>query len=112
MTTKSSQNTMQQKKTLSFQTIIDVFKAIKDYAIPFAGIVFAFLNIYLANKLNPVLSSIKDIVHRVEAVETKVNTFEAKCLELKQEQVEIKKDIYDELKYLRGRVDNIYQIVR
>lgn len=113
MTTKSSnQNTMQQKKTLSFQTLIDVIKAVKDYAIPFAGIVFAFLNIYLANKLNPVLSSIKDIVHRVEAVETKIDGFDLKCLELKQEQVEIKKDIYDELKYLRGRVDNIYQIVR
>jgi hypothetical protein len=103
---------MTQKKTLSFQTIIDILKAIKDYAIPFAGIIFAFLNIYLANKLNPVLSSIKDIVHRVEAVETKVNTFEVKCLELKQEHVEIKKELYDELKYLRGRIDSIYQVVR
>lgn len=103
---------MTQKKTLSFQTIIDILKAIKDYAIPFAGIIFAFLNIYLANKLNPVLSSIKDIVHRVEAVEESINEFEVKCIELKQDQLNIRQEIYDELKYLRGRVDSIYQVVR
>lgn len=103
---------MTPQKTLSFQTIIDILKAIKDYAIPFAGIIFAFLNIYLANKLNPVLSSIKDIVHRVEAVETKVDAFELKCIELKQDQLNIRQEIYDELKYLRGRVDSIYQVVR
>jgi len=101
------------KKTkLSFQTLIDVIKAVKDYAIPLAGIVFAILNIYLANKLNPVLTSIENIVYRVDAVEEKVNSFDTKFVELKQDQIEIKKEIYDELKYLRGRVDNIYQIVR
>ena len=101
------------KKTkLSFQTLIDVIKAVKDYAIPLAGIVFAILNIYLANKLNPVLTSIENIVYRVDAVEEKVNSFDTKFVELKQDQIEIKKEIYDELKYLRGRVDNIYQVVR
>ncbi len=99
------------KKTLPV-SILDYAKVIKDYAVPAIGLVLTVFNLYLGAKLNPVLSDIRDIVHRVEAVETKVNTFEAKCLELKQEQVDIKKEIYDELKYLRGRVDNIYQIVR
>jgi len=103
---------MLQKKTLSLQTLIDVIKAVKDYAIPLAGIIFAFLNIYLANKLNPVLSDIKDIVNRVDAVEKSVSDFETKFVELKQDQLVIKHEIYDELKYLRGRVDNIYQVVR
>lgn len=101
---------MTSKKNIT--TFLSYAKIIKDYGVPAMGLVLTVFNLYLGAKLNPVLSDIKDIVHRVEAVETKVNTFEAKCLELKQEQVEIKKDIYDELKYLRGRVDNIYQIVR
>ena len=101
---------MTSKKNIT--TFLSYAKIIKDYGVPAVALVLTILNLYLGVKLNPVLSDIKDIVHRVDAVETKVNTSEAKCLDLTQEQVEIKKDIYDELKYLRGRVDSIYTNTR
>lgn len=99
------------RKTLPV-SILDYAKVIKDYAVPAMGLVLTLFNLYLGAKLNPVLSDIRDIVHRVEAVETKVDAFDLKCIELKQEHLEIKKELYDELKYLRGRVDSIYQVVR
>jgi hypothetical protein len=87
------------------KTIVKTLSFIKEYTIPFVGVVFAVLNIYLSTKLNPIISDIKDIVHRIEAVEVRGAALEKECVELKG-------DIYDELRYLRGRVDNIYQIVR
>jgi hypothetical protein len=87
------------------KTILKTVVFVKEYAVPFTGIVFAVLNIYLSTKLNPIISDIKDIVHRVQAVEVRTLGVENEC-------TEIKKDIFEELKYLRGRVDNIYQIVK
>lgn len=99
------------KKTLP-DSILDYAKVIKDYAVPAMGLVLTVFNLYLGAKLNPVLSDIKDIVHRVEAVEVRTDQFELKCIEIKQEQLEIKKDLYNELQYLRGRVDSIYTNTR
>lgn len=58
---------------------VDYVKAIKDYAVPMVGIVFAILNIYLSTKLSPVISDIRDIVHRVEAVEQSVASTRNSC---------------------------------
>jgi hypothetical protein len=99
------------KKTLPV-SILDYAKVIKDYAVPSMGLVLTVFNLYLGAKLNPVLSDIRDIVHRVEAVEEKITVIENKCGEVRLETLSIKNEIVDELKYLRGRVDNIYQIVR
>ena len=94
---------MTSKKNIT--TFISYAKIIKDYGVPAVALVLTILNLYLGVKLNPVLSDIKDIVHRVDAVEEKVLVVDDKCTELRLE-------IIDELKYLRGRVDNIYQIIR
>ncbi len=94
---------MTSKKNIT--TFLSYAKIIKDYGVPAVALVLTILNLYLGAKLNPVLSDIRDIVHRVEAVEEKVLVVDDKCTELRLE-------IIDELKYLRGRVDNIYQIVR
>ncbi len=101
---------MTSKKNIT--TFLSYAKIIKDYGVPAVALVLTILNLYLGVKLNPVLSDIKDIVNRVDAVEKSVSDFETKFVELKQDQLVIKHEIYDELKYLRGRVDNIYQVVR
>jgi len=77
------------------------FRAVKEYAVPVVGIIFAVLNIYLNIKLNPVLSDLKDIVHRVDAVEEKVQLVKDDCRELKLE-------ILSEIKYLRSRIDSLH----
>ena len=80
--------------------LIPYFRAVKEYAVPMVGIIFAILNIYLNIKLNPVLSDLRDIVHRVDAVEEKVQLIKDDCRELKLE-------ILSEIKYLRSRVDSL-----
>ena len=79
---------------------IPYFRAVKEYAVPVVGIIFAILNIYLNIKLNPVLSDLKDIVHRVDAIEEKVQAVKDDCRELKLE-------ILSEIKYLRTRIDSL-----
>jgi len=70
---------MTSKKNIT--TFLSYAKIIKDYGVPAVALVLTILNLYLGAKLNPVLSDIRDIVHRVEAVETKIDGFDLKCLE-------------------------------
>jgi len=81
--------------------LIPYFRAVKEYAVPVVGVVFTILNIYLNIKLNPVLSDLKDIVHRVDAIEEKVQAVKDDCRELKLE-------ILSEIKYLRTRIDSLH----
>ena len=81
--------------------LIPYFRAVKEYAVPVVGVVFAILNIYLNIKLNPVLSDLRDIVHRVDAIEEKVQAVKDDCRELKLE-------ILSEIKYLRTRIDSLH----
>jgi len=76
------------------------FRAVKEYAVPMVGVIFAVLNIYLNIKLNPVLSDLKDIVHRVDAIEEKVQVVKDDCREVKLE-------ILSEIKYLRTMIDSL-----
>jgi hypothetical protein len=89
----------------NFTNFMTYAKAIKDVGVPAMALVLTLLNLYLGAKLNPVLSDIKTVVNRLEAVEKK-------SVEAELDRMELKKDIFDELRYLRNRIDTIYPMVR
>ena len=92
--------------------VIQTIKFTKDYAIPLVAVILTLLNVYIAGKLNPLLASIKDIVHQVEAIEVKYNTLEKRQFEMKDDLTELKTDIKDDLNYLRTRLDSIFDLRR
>lgn len=77
-----------------------------------AAIIVAVANLWVATKLFPIITDIQDIGNKVEAIGEKVKELEVAGIDNYADHAEIRKDLLVEIRYVRDRVDNIYNLLR
>lgn len=84
------------------QTFFDIFNSAKNFLFTFGVIVVALINLWLANKLNPVIENIRSITNEVEANSKGV----VDCKTDISDQDEKLDKIMQDVGYIRGVLDS------